>query len=739
MQRLITYLPNKIWRGVNNPNALGALALFVLLWLNWLNPFDMSERARLASLDVFTRATSFIPAPGLNDLFLFVDIDEASLETEGQWPWPRSRLADLINAINADAPAAIGLDILLVEPDRFNIDTVSALSGLPADGLRTTLGETLFSGDDQLANQLATAPVVLATSLSDEYGRNKPYVPSPMAVIGDLSGQLVHASKQIAPIEILQQAVGGGFVNFSLDGDSFIRAIPLVALLEDEVVPSFALELLRVAQASQTAIIKTDADGTGLAKIKVGDVVTTVPDDAIMLLHHGDSKRFNSVPASDYFNGNGSGQAAGRIVIIGSTAAGMNDLKSTVLEDAVSGSFLHFQVIQQILSDRILVATDLLRGSEQLAMFLVTLGLLLIGNRLRAAHNILFLGLATIVGIYGQFWLFQEKALLANLYVNSGLPVIVSLISLLVRLMREERDRKQLKGSFGQYLSPVMVDRLARDPSALSLGGETREMTVLFADMRGFTSISEAMKEEPEKLTRIINRITTRLTTSILKHQGTIDKYMGDCIMAFWNAPLDDADHANNAVIAGLAMLEDMPRINQDLRDEGLLEANGIKLDDINVGVGIATGYCVVGNMGSEQRFDYTVLGDVVNLASRLEGATKAFGVPMLMSGRTAELFAIPEQLALLAQLQVKGKVEPVDIFTGFGEPTQPDISKHHSAFIQAWMQGDSDALPKLGAKASAHLPLLGQFYQLMLDRRTEFLANHPKSEWRAVTVLDNK
>jgi len=277
---------------------------------------------------------------------------------------------------------------------------------------------------------------------------------------------------------------------------------------------------------------------------------------------------------------------------------------------------------------------------------------------------------------------------------------------------QERKNRRQITRAFSQYLAPALVDQLARDPSKLKLGGETRELSILFCDVRGFTTIAEQLKDDPQQLTMLINRLLTPLSDIVLSHGGTIDKYIGDCLMAFWNAPLDDPSHAVHAVSAALDMLDSMQALNDDLKAEA--EVTGRTFYPLAIGIGINTGECVVGNMGSTSRFDYSALGDAVNLAARLEGASKAYGVPLLLGERTAQ--AVGESFAVfeLDRIRVKGKTEEVPVATALRE--SPNAAREvHEQFLQARCRGDIPLQRALAQRLMRDVPALSAYHRQAL------------------------
>ena len=350
----------------------------------------------------------------------------------------------------------------------------------------------------------------------------------------------------------------------------------------------------------------------------------------------------------------------------------------------------------------------------------------------------LLLGLGANICLSGFSFYFWTEGYYLNFLL--GLPTFV--ISYVAAgghaYLTEGRQKRQIKGAFGQYLSPAMVDTLIADPEKLKLGGERRKMTIMFCDVRGFTTISEALKDTPEKLTEIINILLTSLTKDVLECNGTIDKYMGDCIMAFWNAPLEDGKHASNAVEAARRMILTMERVNQELKESGKSQF------DLKIGVGLGTGYCVVGNMGSDQRFDYTVLGDVVNLSSRLEGQTKTYGMTAVLSSYTVDELkesneAILENIVEIDKIRVKGKKDPEIIFGLASEKISSDEKQCVKKYLQAFRDGDLiKALSELNNLSNMNKQMK-DFSSLMKERITELQIIGLPEDWEGVYEATSK
>jgi adenylate cyclase len=425
-------------------------------------------------------------------------------------------------------------------------------------------------------------------------------------------------------------------------------------------LPSLSFEMLRVVVGADTILIKTDMAGIKSLVVKGLPIPTDLHGQ--LWIHFARRDTSIAVSALDLFEGRVPPEkVAGKLVLIGTSAAGLNDIKTTPVDLAMPGVEIHAQVLESALTHAVLSQPYYSKALEFLAALIF--GILVIALApMFGPITLVAVGALFATLLIGTSWFFytQHRLLIDFTYpLLSTTSIYLTLI--FSSFVREQAQRRQIRSAFGQYLSPAVVEQLAQSPEKLVLGGEERVMTILFSDMRGFTSISETYKSDPQGLTALMNRFLTPLTDAILDRKGTIDKYMGDAIMAFWNAPLDDKAHQLNACEAALDMLERVASLNQE-REVEAKEA-GRPFIPLNVGVGLNTGTCVVGNMGSNTRFNYSVFGDSVNLASRLEGQSKEYGFPIIVGSNTA--LAVKDKFAILELdfITVKGKNEPEVIY----------------------------------------------------------------------------
>ena len=675
-----------------------------------------------------------------------VDIDEQSLERLGQWPWPRSQLARLVDAINDAGAAAIVIDVLLSEPDRLSPSAVAEM--IPDWPEYQSAREAILGRkghDEQFAQSLARANSVLCFALHDEVVGEMPKPKAGLVQAGDPPDPfLLSFAGGISALPILTQAVEGyGACSLIPDPDGVVRRAPMLVSVAGIVLPMLDAEALRVAQAASTYIVKsTNASGEqsfgvhgGVVGVKIGGLSVPTDHQGRIWIRYSDQTA-KSIGASDLLAGKFDPEAiAGKIVLLGSSAAGLSRPQPVPVLGVVPALQIRAQILETLISGDFLHQPDWAKGAEVLALLLF--GLLLIWLLPRwGAMWCAIIGLGAIAGAVGASWtLFSQYNTLTTPFYFAVVIVLLYLTQSLQVYLASEKEKKEVRGAFGRYLSPVLVEQLANDPDKLKLGGETRQISALFCDIRGFTSLSERFA--PEELTDLLNRFLTPLTEVILNEQGTIDKYMGDCIMAFWNAPVDVVDHEHRACSAALKMLDALAELNETLQREAA--ASGTSMQELRIGIGINSGSALAGNLGSEQRFDYSVLGDSVNLASRLEGQSKAYGVEILLSEATRT--AVKDLAFLeLDLVQVVGKSEPVRIFSLLGDALFARTNVFIEAeTLQTRMLGYyrtrrwQEALEVIGKLEQLELDSFKGYLLMMRKRIEAFKASPPGADWDGV------
>lgn len=691
-----------------------------------------------------------------------VDIDDDTLELVGQWPWPRTELGQLIEVLQRQGAAAIALDLVLPEPDRTSPRRVLAAivetwPDLPETEALRALAESerLPDNDRALAGIVGRGAVVAGFAQTAGRSGTMPPRKAGFAVAGlDPKRFLADYNGAVTTLpEIAEAAAGSGAIDVQPEADGVIRRPSLLIAYGGEIYPSLAIETLRVAQGASTILIKAagasgvEAFGanTGISEVKVGDfIVETDPRGRIWLYDTGPVPA-RSVPAWQIMTGTAAAdRITGHIVLIGTSAAGLKDVRASPLDPVAAGVTLQAQVIEQILLGSFLKRPDWATGLELLVM--VALGLLILAAytwRRMSAAWLAALTLLVLGGAIGASWqAFARYGLMFDPVYPAMVVAVVYTASSLLRYVRTESERRQIRSAFAQYMAPALVEKLAERPELLKLGGEMREMTVLFCDIRGFTTISE--RYDAEALTSLINRFLTPMTDVIMANEGTIDKYMGDCIMAMWNAPLDDPDHARHACTAALSMRQGVVRLNETLKREA--EAEGRPHVPLAVGIGINTGVCCVGNMGSEQRFDYSVLGDEVNLASRLEGQCKTYGVDIIIGEKTRA--AAPEMAAMEIDLiRVKGKSQPARIFALVGGPEVAatedfvELERLNACMLAAYRERRWEEVRRAaeeGRELGAPFGLY-PFYDMFFARVAHLETHPPEEEWDGVYDSETK
>ena len=431
--------------------------------------------------------------------------------------------------------------------------------------------------------------------------------------------------------------------------------------------------------------------------------------------------------------------------MIGTSALGLHDIKATPLDPVMPGVEVHAQLIDNIITREHIYRPNFSIAAELLAAILTGLFIIIAVPLMPAVVTLVSGTLINGSLLAGAYYLFVSKSMLLDV----TFPLITSMVVfgslVFFNYLQEESQRREIRSAFSQYLSPDVVEQLAADPSKLILGGETKEMTILFSDVRGFTSISEAYKAYPQELTHLINRLLTPLSRVVVDNGGTIDKYMGDNIMAFWNAPLEYEDHAKKALSAALGMIDAQNALNEQLKTETAPDGSPAK--PLAIGVGLNTGVNVVGNMGSDLRFDYTVLGDNVNLASRLEGQTKGYGVAILFGERTAELAGNDFATIEVDLVAVKGKAEPERVFTVVGredtaaDPEFQSVKKNCDDMLAAYRAQDWDGAEKAirTARARSDAFSLSGFLDIYAQRIAVFREAPPPKNWDGVFVATTK
>ena len=734
--------------------ALSAFILLVLL----IDTSGLFKYPFLKQLENWTydARLNFTRPDTIDDRIVIVDIDENSLAEVGRWPWGRDKLARIVdNLFEHYEVDVVGFDIVFAEKDESSgLETFERLARSTLRDDREFLDafreiRPSLMHDEIFANALVGRNVVLGyyfkTNLQEGETGVTGLLPPALTKMDVQWSERLPINKAVGyggNLEILQASAksGGYFDNPFVDADGVFRRVPMVQAYEGYLFASLALA---TAQAHLNApgielVVETEGTRGGkeyYALETIGIKDRRIPVDAngaVFVPYRGRQGSFPYIPAHEVLTRQVNPLAMkDKIVLVGTSAPGLLDLRSTPVQNIYPGVEVHANIISGILDDRIKHKPAWTVGYEfvLLVIIAVSMALLLpLVSPLLAAASTAGITLLVLAGTFVAW----ESNLILPLASPLLLIVLLFMLHMSYGFFIESRGKRQLANLFGHYIPPELVDEMSESPEEYSLEGENREMTVLFSDVRGFTTISEGM--DPKQLTQLMNALLTPLTRVIHKNRGTIDKYMGDAIMSFWGAPMADSEHARHALYAAMEMITELKIMQEEFRQRGWPE--------VNIGIGLNTGDMNVGNMGSEFRMAYTVLGDAVNLGSRLEGLTKEYGVNIIVSETTKA--AIPEFVFReLDLVRVKGKREPVAIFEPVGhkndieKPVTQELTAYKRALMsfraQAWDKAELDFFNLNRTSPDRYL------YQVYLNRIAVYRSEPPPSDWDGVFTHTTK
>ena len=668
------------------------IVLLILTTVRWWDPTPV-QRLRLLNFDGYQ---TLIEKKTAQRTVLY-DIGEEQLKEHGQWPWPRDKIAQLVADLYNGGASLVVLNMMFPEEDR-------------------------MGGDPALISVLQQVPIVLTQTASTRASGTEA-TPRGLSYSGDPFPWLFQYPGAVMNLKSIADAAAGvGMTATVPEIDGVVRRMPLAVRVGDAIYPSLPMEILRVAVGSKSFQIKTTAAGITAMRVRGFPIVYPDMNGRVWIDYSVDIPREG---------------IEGKIVIVGLVAEGLTQPVATPFGPADTHE-INAKMLETIIAGTSIKRLDIADLIEIGSFFLFGLILLLVVPRVSVKWTIptfvlLFSGVS-----YGAIYSFTHHRLLFDLAYPLGAGLFIYLQLMFNNFAREFRLKQQIKKQFGTYLSPDMVSILQKKPELLRLGGETKNLTIMFSDIRGFTPISEQYKTDPQGLTTLINRFLTPMTNLIMDQKGTIDKYMGDCIMAFWNAPVSIEEHQKQAVKSALDMVDRLNELNVELEGEGKLP--------IKIGIGINTGEVVVGNMGSDNRFDYSILGDAANLASRLEGQSKGYGVTIIMGEDTAtavenDLFNIE-----LDKIAVKGKKDAIRIFTVLGNNEWVFKNtnwyfnqQQHEKFLKLYRGQAWESAAMFANDLKDSWPEMADYYNVMLGRIQSYLENPPSDDWDGVYRAETK
>lgn len=676
---------------------LALITLVLTLTIRFENPAFV-ESIRLRYFDTLVTSKPVVNSDGI----AIVNIDDATLEKYGQWPFPRDKYSAIIQDIYNRGAGLVVFNVFMPDADRF--------------------------GKDQFfASSIQAFPVILPQTATNDTLKNnvKAFRPG-VSIIGDTGEQFTVNYKNIQANvkEINDNVAGAGVVNTFPELDGVVRRVPMLVSSEGLLYPSISLETLRVAAGDRSFQVKTSEFGIEAVRIpKFGKITTDIWSRIWVDWSHRPTAYSAIEPPTDF---------AGKIVIVGLTARGLNNPIATATGEQYPHE-LQAAVLDTLTSGTNITRVDWADGAELLATVIIALISLFLA---RWKYGFIVVVGFIAVSHYVVLYLFNTYGYLFDITAFIFSIALVYIHAYTVKFISELNQKLQIKKQFGTYLSPALVEKLQKNPELLTLGGESRELSIMFTDVRGFTGISEHYGKNVQGLTQIMNRYMTAMTAKIIENEGTLDKYIGDAQMAFWNAPLDDAQHAKNAVKTALQMLGNLEEFNNEIAKEGV--------PAFGMGLGINTDVVVVGNMGSNQRFDYTCLGDGVNLASRLEGQSKPYGVKIVLGTKTAEYVKDEYFVLELDCIAVKGKKEGVNIFTVL-DTTHKDgtwhTSKvHHNRMLELYRsQRFDEAIKSCENLTNQFAGEMDHYYEAWIERCNEMKSMKLPTDWDGVHRAQTK
>lgn len=709
---------------------------------------------RLEFIAYDTRLALTVPG-GIDERIVIIDIDEKSLQAEGRWPWGREKMAKLVtNLFEEHQTGLLGFDVVFAEADESSgLGALEAMASGPLKDIpefKATLDQMRpeLDPDGKFAEVLARYPVVLGYYFSGALGADA--IQSGLLPPPTFKGEVFEGRKMLIPVatgyganlnRFQEVAYGAGHFSPEVDADGVVRKVPVVYEFDGNYYGALALSMAQLALPDKPPLtpgFPAGATASGVYPpmewLQLGNLRIPVNERGMALVpYRGPQGSFRYVSATDVLNGNvPAGLLKGRMALVGTSAPGLNDLRSTPVGSVYSGVEIHANLLAGILDETIINDPAYTLGAEFILLLLSGFAMAVVLPILSPLSSTAA-ALGTLAAYTAvNFWVWSLESMVLELAPGLIMILALYLLNMSYGFFVESRGKRQLAGLFGQYIPPELVDEMSVDPASYSMAAQSRDLTVLFTDVRGFTTISEAL--DPQELSELMREFLTPMTAVIHRHRGTIDKYMGDAVMCFWGAPVNDPEHARHALEAAMDMLDCV---------HGLAPAFAARgWPPINIGIGLNTGDMSVGDMGSQFRRAYTVLGDAVNLGARLEGQTKSYGVELIVNETTRR--AVPGFMYReLDRIRVKGKDEPVTIYEPLGRTE--DVSDDDKAELKLYRQ--ALALYRSQAWDNAEIQFVNlrsnyperYLYELYIVRIADNRANPPEKDWDGVFTATSK
>ena len=740
-----------------NPLSITIYLTFLIVVVFFIGP-SFLEVVELKTLDLRFKSRGFMQA---NDAIALAVIDEKSLDEEGRWPWPRSKIARLVDYLSDDEAKVIGFDIGFLEPDENNLSFIQQLESkigslkLNNKELEKFLSESKMLADNDriLANSIkqSKAKVILGYFLHMDqkslgYEIESQVIDNRIAQISKSKYPVVQFPEKYANIGLLidayspevnipilnQSADSSGYFNMFPDLDGAVRWIPLMIKRRQEILSPLSIQCVWHYLDRPPLILKMAS--YGVQGIQMGDISIPTDETGQMMINYlGPPKTFTHYPITDIINDRiPKGTFKDKMVLVGATASAIYDMRNTPFSLVYPGVEVHATIIDNILGQNFLIRPDWIKILDVLAIILMGVVTGLVIPRLNAVKGILFAICLFIAHILLSRLFFVNYGLWFNITYPLAALIVLYVSHIIYKYVTEERERKKIKGAFTYYVSSSVVNEMLKHPEKLKLGGERKELTVLFSDIKDFTTIAEGLT--PEELVNLLNEYLTVMTDVVFKYDGTLDKYIGDAIMAVYGAPLDLPDHPFKACQSALEMIKGLKRLNQKWVGEGK--------QPMDIGIGINTSPMMVGNMGSKQRFDFTAMGDSVNLGSRLEGANKSYKTSIIIGELTYESVKNEFVCMELDSVKVKGKKQPVKIYSLVGVKDLPGIPEaiviQFNEGVTVYKERKWDEAIQIFENIAAVDPDL-YAAQLYVERCNNFKKSPPPPDWDGVYVMTSK